>query len=130
MFCNKCGTELPDDSRFCYKCGSAVTPLAYNDTVNDSYIAPESDPFTIATDAELPQQQSPADEGTYGLLGFIFAFFVPLVGLILSIIGVNKKKYSGLAAAGIIISLIFIIFGVISIVLIATKGSGLPSRYF
>ena len=22
MFCMKCGTELPDDAQFCYKCGA------------------------------------------------------------------------------------------------------------
>lgn len=24
MFCNKCGQQIPDDSKFCYKCGSAM----------------------------------------------------------------------------------------------------------
>ena len=24
MFCNKCGQQIPDDSKFCYKCGSAI----------------------------------------------------------------------------------------------------------
>lgn len=26
MFCNKCGTSLPDDSRFCNKCGNHIQP--------------------------------------------------------------------------------------------------------
>lgn len=25
MFCNKCGTEVPDDSQFCRKCGKALS---------------------------------------------------------------------------------------------------------
>lgn len=28
MFCENCGTSLPNDARFCGNCGSAVTPLA------------------------------------------------------------------------------------------------------
>ena len=24
MYCNKCGQQIPDDSKFCYKCGSAM----------------------------------------------------------------------------------------------------------
>jgi uncharacterized membrane protein YvbJ len=28
MFCHKCGVELPDDSRFCRKCGQAQSVLA------------------------------------------------------------------------------------------------------
>lgn len=24
MYCNKCGQQIPDDSKFCYKCGSAI----------------------------------------------------------------------------------------------------------
>lgn len=28
MFCNKCGNEMPDDSKFCLKCGTKVASLS------------------------------------------------------------------------------------------------------
>ena len=28
MYCNKCGTRIPDDSRFCPKCGNGVAPIS------------------------------------------------------------------------------------------------------
>ena len=30
MFCSKCGTQLPDSSRFCIKCGASVAPVSPN----------------------------------------------------------------------------------------------------
>ena len=27
MYCNKCGTKIPDDSRFCPKCGNGIDPI-------------------------------------------------------------------------------------------------------
>lgn len=120
MFCTKCGAELPDDSRFCYKCGSAVTPMTRTDTVykNDYFSsAPASAPNPISSGTELQQQPTTPDEGMYGILGFVFAFFVPIVGLILSIMGLNKKKNAGLAAAGLIISILYIILAVVVLLL-------------
>ncbi len=118
MFCNKCGAELPDDSRFCHRCGSAVIPITHNDTVDKKdYMTPELAPNPIAAGTELPEQPSTADEGIYGLLGFVLSFFLPIVALILSIIGVGKKKNAGLAAAGLIISIIYLVLAFVVILL-------------
>lgn len=66
----------------------------------------------------LPQQQQPPamapaqqDPGrTLGIVGLILAFFVPLVGLIVSIIARVKSKgagfKNGLATAGIVVSIV------------------------
>ena len=54
------------------------------------------------------------------IVGFILAFIIPLVGLILSIIGINKSKQSGvgkgLSIAGIIISAINMVVRLIVII--------------
>lgn len=117
MFCTKCGTQLPDDSRFCYKCGAQTHLAEQKDSIA------ESDPFDTPLTANYnptpqpkpqtqpQQQQAPTtdDDGIFGLLGFIFAFLFPIIGLIFSIVGINKKKNGGLAAAGVMISVIIIL---------------------
>ncbi len=60
---------------------------------------------------------SPSDDvggiDIFALLGFIFAFVFPIAGLVLSIIGLNRTKSGGrghgLALAGVIISIVFIL---------------------
>ncbi|GII98890.1 hypothetical protein Slu03_12680 [Sediminihabitans luteus] len=55
---------------------------------------------------------------TLGIVGFVFSFLFALVGLILSIVALNKSRaagYSnGLAVAGIVISAVVIVGGVFS----------------
>lgn len=59
---------------------------------------------------------------TVGILGFVFAFIVPVIGMILSIIGISKANKNnsekGLPIAGLIISIIGIILRVLFIFLI------------
>lgn len=82
MFCENCGEEIKDDAVICPYCGASVQKPV-----------PRKGSNTIAT------------------VGFVFAFFIPLVGLICSIIGLNNaKRYNvsgkSLAIAGIIISIV------------------------
>ena len=100
--CPKCGAQLADDDNYCYFCGSDLDEfskekreredLQFNDQKDDNYY-----------------YQTQARNG-FALAGFIVAFFSPMVGLILSIIGLNKSKDMkglgrGQAIAGIIISI-------------------------
>lgn len=64
--------------------------------------------------------QPPAATGTNGMAiaGFVLAFFCSLLGLIFSIIGLNQTKARnqsgrGLAIAGIVISILGILGGII-----------------
>ena len=89
MFCPNCGTK--NNSQFCTNCGTKLG--------NNAPIAQDNSNKT----------------NLYAILGFVFAFIMPPVGLVLSIIALNdmKKKNEGgkgLAIAGIIIPSIYILF--------------------
>lgn len=140
MFCKKCGTKLPDDSRFCYKCGTPIQTAEQKDSIGQAPYDPfDTPPTTNTNPAPQPQQQHQpqpqqqqapaADEGLFGLLGFIFAFIFPLIGLIFSIIGMNKKKNNGLATAGLVVSIITILL-VIIVIVIAVENTHTTYPYY
>ena len=132
MYCPKCGTQLSDDSRFCYKCGAPIT-VNQNDTIGqDAFAAPEAAGTAPApTPVQQPvQTDASSDDGVYGLVGFILSFFFPVVGLILSIIGTTKKKNQGLAVAGVVLSIVFIVLTVVLIILIVVYGSKSYGGYY
>ncbi|MDE6401982.1 MAG: zinc ribbon domain-containing protein [Clostridiales bacterium] len=114
MYCTKCGAQVRDGDRFCPSCGAAL-----NQPPN--YIDPFEPQNNYAPPAPPPQnqyaQQQPEEENYCAILGFIFSFFVPIVGLILSILGLNKRKYHSLAVAGLAISIIWIVFIIIGIII-------------
>ena len=99
MYCANCGKEIDDKAVVCPYCGVA-TGKTYSNTSTES--------------------------NTMAIVGFIFAFLMPVVGLICSILGMKKSteldgKGKGLALAGIIISIVAMIAYVIyMIAMIAT----------
>ena len=95
-FCTNCGNELDDRAIMCPKCGVALTQ-----TTNAS---------------------NGSSSNGMAIAGFILSFFIPLLGLIFSIIGLKRSKETNngkrLSTAGIIIScitmVITLIMGIIS----------------
>ena len=93
MFCKNCGSQIDDNAVVCPHCGVATQNL--NATTQKS-----SNGFAVA--------------------GFVLSFFFAVLGLIFSIIGLNKAKTTGsgkgLSIAGLVISLVWIVLVIILIV--------------
>lgn len=76
------------------------------------------------------------DNKTMSILGLVLAFIVPIAGIIISAIALNKMKQSGveegkgLAMAGLIIGIVIMVIGIIASVCmvcmagIVAAGSG------
>ena len=103
MFCKNCGSSIDDNAAVCPHCGVVV---------NSEKLAPASN-----------------QTNTLAIVGFILSFFIPLAGLICSIIGYKNApqfagKGKGLALAGIIISVAWFVIAIILYVTVfATLGA-------
>ncbi len=65
MHCIHCGNNLPDDGKFCHICGNAVEPgTNINNTVSQSRIVAEGNPYANVMSEPKPQQTVPT-EPTY-----------------------------------------------------------------
>lgn len=103
MYCSKCGAPIDDNATFCPNCGSSTSPAA-------------AQPYNYTQPQPAPQTKS----NGCAIAGFILAFFMPLIGFILSIVGISKAKEcggdgKGLAIAGLVLSLLDIIVYIIII---------------
>jgi hypothetical protein len=81
------------------------------------------EPQTPAPQQPLPTQPITEDPGKgLGIAGLIFAFLIPLVGLILSIIGVNMSKKAGYknkpGVIGIVVGALFVFLAPVIILII------------
>jgi len=80
----------------------------------------------MTTPAPTPAPAAaPASDGrTLGIVGLILAFVFSLAGLIVSLIARGQSKRAGVpngpATAGIILSIIFLVLGLITIILMFT----------
>lgn len=102
MYCNNCGSQIDDKAVVCPKCGVPVqgTKSVQSEKTN-----------------------------TMAIVGFVFSFFVSIVGLICSIMArkqcrKTREQGMGLATAGMIISIVTlvgeVIFSLIYVIVIAT----------
>ena len=110
MYCVNCGKELADDAKTCPYCGVSVRnePIREYDPMED-LMGFEEEPVG----QPMPTSAENVQTGSNGLAiaGFICAFFVPVLGIIFSAIGMSRakkmnKKGLGLAIAGLVIAIV------------------------
>ena len=97
-YCQKCGKELLDEAVICPNCGCAVTPIQ-----QETSIPMESAFVTETTNPQRRESDSSAN------MALLFAFLVPIVGIILGVINMGKyqtKKYKDRCVAAVIVGAI------------------------
>ena len=130
MYCKKCGAQIDDDAYVCAHCGAQVRELT-NEKQNISQTPPKK-PQNIENAQEeeynrygyFRQEYVPRHKNNgLAIAGFICSFFSILFGLVFSIIGKRQceefgDECGGLATAGIVISILKLVFLVLFIVMI------------
>ena len=140
MFCEKCGCQMEDGTRFCPNCGNAVaeTEPTHTDTVTEfDPNRAEFDPNRASFAANTAQYDEGARQSaasgilTMGILGIIFCQL--FLGIIFSAIGKKRAAayelaygvLSGKAKVGFImskvsfiVSIVFTIFWALYIIMI------------
>ncbi len=120
MFCPECGTEMPDDARFCGECGTSVAPAAGGATPPAGNGAPPPKVQTAAhvVDLEAKAEAVP-DALKYGIIAA--SVLIPLIGIIMGVIylanGDSEEKKS--------VGKLWLISGlVIGVIWIGLSGGG------
>lgn len=122
MKCPTCGTELPENTKFCTFCGTAM------ETVAPARPAPTR-PVSAAPAAPAPMAPAPETKllGPWAYFGLQLLFSIPLVGFILLIVfsfdnsNLNRRNYARSYWCALIVGLVVaIVFGII----FAITGAG------
>lgn len=147
--CQKCGAFAEDINDFCTVCGSKLTAQSaqYSGQTENWQSQPEQPSAQNQQQSQgqqyyqqsQGQQQYQPQAKTNGLAiaGFVCSFFIPILGLILSIVGKNQIKQSngtqggdGLATAGIAISIVFMAIGLLVVVPAVCTALSALSLYY
>ena len=150
MYCSHCGKQIDDGVSVCPECGAKVGAPADQPKQDAPRVYCKNCGKEVAPDAALcpncgakiePQNKKPVN--ALGVAGFVLSilslwggsvFVVPIVGLILSAIGVSQReKYSsnGFATAGLVISIVtLVVWALIVALIIAGVVTGFFDAFF
>ena len=99
-FCPFCGEKLVDEAKFCRSCGKNI----------ENYGNTGQSPNT--TQFEVPKVEK--EHTLLIVLGYVFAFLIPLIGLIISVYLLTRKDSSKANRHGKYILIITLIVWVLS----------------
>ena len=143
MFCESCGSSVPDGQAFCSNCGARVTQAAPQAAPAQPVYQPVAQPVQpvyqpIAQPAVQPvmvQQPKSSGMAIAGLIMGIFTlvfcwvpvvgFILGILGLIFSIVGITKKNggAKGAAIAGLVMTILGAIISVIMFAAVLASGT-------
>lgn len=118
MYCAKCGNELKGNERFCDKCGTPINS------------------------ENIEKKENTGKASSHAMIGFILgvcsiiAWFLPIIGYPVTILGIvfsskgMNSSNKGKAIAGLVLSVIFLIFTIINSIVGAIIGSGILSDLY
>ena len=133
-FCTFCGTQVPDDIKFCTACGKPMVSMAERPVTQSpqpvypqqppAYGIPQGQPYaalpySAAADpnAPLPPESKYEPVTTGGFIGIMLLMLIPIVNIILLLVwacgGCRKVNQANFARAMLIILLIGIILSVV-----------------
>lgn len=157
MFCEQCGIEIPENSKFCAGCGAKVEPTEPIVQATE----PEAEPAPTPEPAEAPKVQQtppppppvpapvvntnqntsynnrdnlvkPLSIGAY--IGMFILLMIPIVNLIMILVwsfsdsvNINKKHF---AIAQLILILIGIVLSIVAAILMVRLGIGFYDLYY
>lgn len=114
MFCSNCGQKLDDNAVTCPNCGAetGVSPAVGAEKPAEQAGEPRQQ------QAQQYQPPRESESNGFAIAGLICAFFIPILGLIFSCIGLNRSKKmngegKGVSIAGIVISVLAIVIIII-----------------
>ena len=116
--CDKCGSEVDSNVKFCPNCGAKIEPTEKAERV-------EVVEATVKDNSGNKVNNTEIGYNVMSIVGFVLSF-IPitkfrLVALVISIIALvqiskTKEKGKGLAIAGIAISSLIVIYGLIALI--------------
>ena len=104
-FCPFCGVELVDSAKFCKSCGKSIENIGEPQQTQD---------INQTSQFQVPVAEK--DHNILIILGYVFAFLIPLIGLIISIYLLTRKDSSKGNRHGKYILIITIVVWILSFI--------------